>query len=147
MPSQLSTRAELTVEVLRTKIASKKFLISLCRVMAKVELKNLPKNEVQRAIDYLSSKLRTRVTFRGSSANIESASDKDVKMVLGKFLHSRYMDSYRVISTGGTVEVLLPKPAKEHVKIDHRTSAPAATTMPYYFPQTTVVKPARKRKQ
>jgi hypothetical protein len=114
--------------------------------LARVELKHLPKETSQDAIEFLRSKYQKSASVHGSTVDIKDVTDKQLRLIIRKFLHSRSMDAYRAVSEPGQVEILPPKPEHEHVKIDKRVSAQAAATMPYYFPDTPVLKPIGKKK-
>lgn len=114
--------------------------------MARVELKHLPREESDAAIDYLRSKHPVGLNVHGSRVDVEATTDRELRMQVIKFLHSRKMDDYRVVSEPGQVEVLPPKTEHSHEKPDKRTTASPYSTMPYYFQDSTVIKPPRKKK-
>ncbi len=114
--------------------------------MARVELKHLPKEESNAAVDFLRSKFQSGLSVHGSRVDVQTATDREVRMQVLKFLHSRRMDDYRVVSEPGQVEVLPPKAEHEHSKMDKRKTASPYSTMPYYFQDSTVVRPPRKKK-
>ena len=115
--------------------------------MARVEFKHLPKETSHDAIELLRSKYQKSASVHGSTVDVKGVTDKQLRLIIRKFLHSRSMDHYRAVSEPGQVEILPPKPEHEHVKIDKRVSAQAAATMPYYFPNTPVLKPIGKKKE
>ena len=115
--------------------------------MARVELKHLPKETSHEAVQFLQSKYQTSAKVHGSTVDVEGVTDKQLRLIIRKFLHSRSMDKYRTVSEPGQVEILPPKPELEHVKIDKRVTAQAAQTMPWYFPGTPVLKPLDRKKK
>ena len=115
--------------------------------MARVELKHLPKETSHEAVQFLQSKYQTSAKVHGSTVDVEGVTDKQLRLIIRKFLHSRSMDQYRAVSEPGQVEILPPKPEHEHVKIDKREPAQVAETMPWYFPGKPVLKPLGKKKQ
>ena len=115
--------------------------------MARVELKHLPKETSQEAVEFLRSKYQKSASVHGSTVDVKGVTDKQLRLIIRKFLHSISMDEYRTVSEPRQVEILPPKPELEHVKIDKRVSAQAAATMPYYFPNTPVLKPIGKKKE
>src|SRR5438445_2060452 len=98
-------------------------------------------------IEIGESGVQTSAKVHGSTVDVEGVTDKQLRLIIRKFLHSRSMDQYRAVSEPGQVEILPPKPEHEHVKIDKREPAQVAETMPWYFPGKPVLKPVGKKKQ
>src|SRR5438445_1240347 len=98
-------------------------------------------------IEIGESGVQTSAKVHGSTVDVEGVTDKQLRLIIRKFLHSRSMDEYRTVSEPGQVEILPPRPELEHDKIDKRVTAQAAQTMPWYFPGTPVLKPLGKKKQ
>ena len=115
--------------------------------MARVELKHLPKETSQEAVEFLRSKYQKSASVHGSTVDVKGVTDKQLRLIIRKFLHSRSMDEYRAVSEPGQVEILPPKPEHEQVKTDKRVTAQAAQTMPWYFPGTPVFKPLNRKKK
>ena len=115
--------------------------------MARVEFKHLPKEISHEAVQFLQSKYQTSAKVHGSTVDVEGVTDKQLRLMIRKFLHSRSMDGYRTVSEPGQVEILPPKPEHGHAKIDERMPAQVAETMPWYFPGKPVLKPLGKKKQ
>src|SRR5215472_8501882 len=114
--------------------------------LARVELNHLSKEESNAAVDFLRSKYQSGLSVRGSRVDVQTPTDRELRMQVLKFLRSRRLDDYRVVSETGQIEVLPPKPEHAHSKVDKRKTASPYSTMPYYFQDSTVVKPPRKKK-
>ena len=115
--------------------------------MARVELRHLPKETSHEAVQFLQSKYKTMAEVHGSTVDIKGVTDKQLRLIIRKFLHSRSMDEYRTVSEPGQVEILPPKPELEHVKTDKRVPAQVAETMPWYFPGKPVLKSLDRKKR
>ncbi|TMI43885.1 hypothetical protein E6H23_02075, partial [Candidatus Bathyarchaeota archaeon] len=77
--------------------------------MARVELKHLPKETSHEAVQFLQSKYQTSAKVHGSTVDVEGVTDKQLRLIIRKFLHSISMDEYRAVSEPGQVEILPPK--------------------------------------
>src|SRR5438445_9979943 len=77
-------------------------------------------------IEIGESGVQTSAKVHGSTVDVEGVTDKQLRLIIRKFLHSRSMDEYRTVSEPGQVEILPPRPELEHVKIDKRVTAQAA---------------------
>jgi len=110
-----------------------------------VELKAL-QDRSSEAAQFLKSKVEGKMKTKGTQLQIEGAKTKEVKLLLHKFLHHQGLNHYRVLSQSGVLEVTPPE--KHIVHEPERVGSPptAPQTTPYYFPQTPVLTPEKKKK-
>ena len=110
-----------------------------------VELKELH-DRASEATQFLKSKVEGKMKAKGTQVQIEGAKTKEIKLLLRKFLHHQGLNHYRVLSQGGVLEVTPPE--KHVVHEPERIGSPptAPQTTPYYFPQTPVLAPEKKKK-
>ena len=110
-----------------------------------VELKEL-RDRTSEAVQFLKSKVEGKMKIKGTQLQIEGARTKEVKLLLHKFLHHQGLNRYRVLSQSGVLEVTPPE--KHVVHEPERVGSPptAPQTTPYYFPQTPVLTPEKKKK-
>ena len=115
------------------------------RILLTVELKEL-RDRSSEAAQFLKSKVEGKMKAKGTQLQIEGAKTKEVKLLLHKFLHHQGLDHYRVLSQSGVLEVTPPE--KHIVHEPERVGSPptAPQTTPYYFPQTPVLAPEKKKK-
>src|SRR2546427_2916432 len=110
-----------------------------------VELKEL-NDRASEATQFLKSKVEGKMRAKGTQLQIEGAKTKKVKLLLHKFLHHQGLNHYRVLSQGGVLEVTPPEKHVVHEQ-GHEGSPPTAPqTTPYYFPQTPVLTPEKKKR-
>jgi hypothetical protein len=110
-----------------------------------IELKAL-QDRSSEAAQFLKSKVEGKMKTKGTQLQIEGAKTKEVKLLLHKFLHHQGLNHYRVLSQSGVLEVTPPE--KHLVHEPERVGSPptASQTTPYYFPQTPVLTPEKKKK-
>ncbi len=111
-----------------------------------IELRAI-KDRVDEAAQFLKSKIEGKIRSKGTQLHIDGAKTKDVKLLIHKFLHHQGLNNYRVHSQAGILEIL---PPEEHIvhEVRPETTPPSAyQTVPYYFPQSTILKSEKKLKK
>ena len=110
-----------------------------------IELKELH-DRASDAAQFLKTKVEGKMITKGTQIKIEDAKTKEIKLLLHKFLHHQGLNHYRVLSQSGVLEVTPPE--KHVVHEPERVGSPptAPQTTPYYFPQTPVLAPEKKKK-
>ncbi len=98
------------------------------------------------AAQFLKSKVEGKMKTKGTQLQIEGAKTKEVKLLLHKFLHHQGLNHYRVLSQSGVLEVTPPEKHVVHEPERVGSSPTAPQTTPYYFPQTPVLTPEKKKK-
>ena len=115
-----------------------------------VDFKSLP-GEISTAAQFLKEHVRGQVKTRGNQIQLDAGKHKEVKLLLHKYLHHKGIEGYRVLSQSGIFEIA---PLHMVAPARHEAGAPppAASTLPYLFPNAPVLaprekKPRAKRKQ
>src|SRR2546425_12697651 len=110
-----------------------------------VELKELH-DRASEATQFLKSKVEGKMRTKGTQLQIEGAKTKEIKLLLHKFLHHQGLNHYRVLSQSGVLEVTPPEKHVLHPMERVGSPPTAPQTTPYYFPQTPVLTPEKKKK-
>jgi len=76
----------------------------------------------------------------------EGATTKEVNLLRHTFRHPQGLTHYRVLSQSGVLEVTPPEKHVVHEPERVGSSPTAPQTTPYYFPQTPVLTPEKKKK-
>jgi hypothetical protein len=111
-----------------------------------VDLGKLP-DKIGVAVDFLREHVKSvkgRVSTKGNQIHVEGLKHKEVKLLLHKFLRHNGLDSHRVLSQGGTLEIV-PQHLAVHSRPQAGTPPPASATMPYLFPGASAAMPTSKR--
>jgi hypothetical protein len=75
---------------------------------------------------------------RGKRVEVTGLTNKKVKFLLHKFLHTNHLSEYRVLERGNTLEIVHIKPEPERRM---RESLPLKHPVPYGIPVPCFVKP------
>lgn len=59
--------------------------------------------------DFLRTALKESIRIKGAEIQIATASHKQVRLALRKFLHWSGLDDYRIVSSAGVFQLLLPE--------------------------------------
>jgi len=86
------------------------------------------------------------VLTKGNQIQVEGLKHKEVKLLLHKFLRHNGLDSHRVLSQSGILEIV-PQHMATHTRLEQGTPPPAAATMPYLFPGTNAPVPTDKKRR
>jgi hypothetical protein len=111
-----------------------------------VDLGKLP-DKTGVAADFLREHVKSvkgRVSTKGNQVQVEGLKHKEVKLLLHKFLRHSGLDDHRVLSHGGTLEIV-PQHLVVHSRPQEGTPPPASATMPYLFPGSSPSVPTSKK--
>ena len=111
-----------------------------------IELGKLP-DRTGAAVDFLREHVRDvkgRVSIKGNQIQVEGLKHKEVKLLMHKFLRHNGLDDHRVLSQGGTLEIV-PQHLVVHSRPQEGTPPPASATMPYLFPGASASVPTSKK--
>ena len=111
-----------------------------------VDLGKLP-DKTGVAADFLREHVKSvkgRVSTKGNQIQVEGLKHKEVKLLLHKFLRHNGLDDHRVLSQGGTLEIV-PQHFVVHPRPQEGTPPPASATMPYLFPGASSPVPTSKK--
>jgi hypothetical protein len=111
-----------------------------------IDLGKLP-DKTSAAVDFLREHVRDvkgRVSNKGSQIQVEGLKHKEVKLLMHKFLRHNGLDDHRVLSQGGTLEIV-PQHLVVHSRPQEGTPPPASATMPYLFPGASASMPTSKK--
>ena len=111
-----------------------------------VDLGKLP-DKTGVAADFLREHVKGvkgRVSTKGNQIQVEGLKHKEVKLLLHKFLRHSGLDDHRVLSQGGTLEIV-PQHLVVHSRPQEGTLPPASATMPYLFPGASAPVPASRK--
>jgi len=111
-----------------------------------VDLGKLP-DKTGVAVDFLREHVKSvngRVSTKGNQIQVEGLKHKEVKLLMHKFLRHNGLDDHRVLSQGGTLEIV-PQHLVVHSRPQEGTPPPASATMPYLFPGASAAVPTGKK--
>lgn len=90
-------------------------------------------NEIEPMVEYLRSHVKGPIQLKNSRIMIDGAKHDEVKLLLHKYLHHKGLESYKVHSQAGYLEVV-PGEAKDASEQSKGRAPTAPETMPYFFP-------------